>query len=119
MARSLLLVCRRAPWSGMAAREALDIALAGGAFDLPISLLFLDEGVWQLAAGQQAAPLEQKNLLANLQALPLFGVENIYAARADAEVRGLALQDSALPLIALENSELAALYAQHDWVVTL
>jgi tRNA 2-thiouridine synthesizing protein C len=36
MAKSLLLISRQAPWSGPGAREALDIVLAGGAFDLPI-----------------------------------------------------------------------------------
>ena len=38
MAKSMLLVCRQSPWSGSGAREALDIALAGGAFDLPVAL---------------------------------------------------------------------------------
>jgi len=52
-------------------REALDIVLAGGAFDLPIGLLFLDDGVLQLAAGQNAKALQQKDLSANLQALPI------------------------------------------------
>jgi Uncharacterized protein involved in the oxidation of intracellular sulfur len=75
MAKSLLIVSRQAPWAGPAAREALDIALAGGAFDLPISMLFLDDGVFQLAPDQRPASVEQKDLQANLQALPLFGVE--------------------------------------------
>ena len=49
MAKSMLLISRQAPWSGPGAREALDIALAGGAFDLPLALLFL-----RLQFGQQA-----------------------------------------------------------------
>ena len=49
MAKSLLVISRQAPWSGPSAREALDIVLAGGAFDLPIGLLLLDDGVFQLA----------------------------------------------------------------------
>ncbi|HAJ87691.1 MAG TPA: sulfurtransferase TusC, partial [Pseudomonas sp.] len=39
MARSLLIISRQAPWSGPSAREALDIVLAGGAFELPLGLL--------------------------------------------------------------------------------
>ena len=31
MAKSLLIISRQSPWSGPAAREALDIVLAGGA----------------------------------------------------------------------------------------
>ena len=68
MAKSLLIVSRQAPWAGPAAREALDIALAGGAFDLPIGLLFLDDGVFQLVAGQQPQRIEPKDLGAHLQA---------------------------------------------------
>ncbi|WP_019332608.1 DsrE family protein, partial [Pseudomonas syringae] len=52
MPRSLLIVSRQSPWSGPGAREALDIALAGGAFDLPVGLLFLDDGVFQLLPQQ-------------------------------------------------------------------
>ena len=39
MAKSLLIISRQSPWSGPGAREALDIVLAGGAFDLRIGLL--------------------------------------------------------------------------------
>ena len=119
MAKSLLLICRHAPWSGPAAREALDVALAGGAFDLPISLLFLDDGVFQLQPGQQPAAVQQKDLTANLQALPLFGVEALYVAQADLERRGLNVAPLALPVTAVADAELAALLNRHDLVITL
>lgn len=119
MAKSLLLICRRAPWSGPAAREALDVALAGGAFDLPISLLFLDDGVFQLQGGQQPAAVQQKDLTANLQALPLFGVEALYVARADLDQRGLDAAHLSLPVTPVEDADLAALLNRHDLVITL
>ena len=91
MARSMLIITRQAPWTGPSAREALDIVLAGGAFELPLGLLFLDDGVFQLAPEQQAARLEQKDLTANLQALPMFGVDALFAARRS-------LDEAALPM---------------------
>src|SRR5690606_22111094 len=69
MPRSMLIITRQSPWSGPSAREALDIALAGGAFELPLGMLFLDDGVFQLVQAQQAGQLQQKDLTANLQAL--------------------------------------------------
>ncbi|AZE24423.1 tRNA 5-methylaminomethyl-2-thiouridine synthase subunit TusC [Pseudomonas chlororaphis subsp. aureofaciens] len=60
MAQSLLIISRQAPWSGPGAREALDIVLAGGAFDLPIGLLFLDDGVFQLAPGNKPPPCSKR-----------------------------------------------------------
>lgn len=119
MAKSLLIVSRQAPWAGPGAREALDIALAGGAFDLPIALLFLDDGVFQLAPGQKPAALEQKDLQANLQALPLFGVEQLYAADSSLAARGLADSALSLPVQRLNDSALRRLFQDYDQVITL
>ena len=119
MTKSLLIISRHAPWSGPSAREALDIALAGGAFDLPLGMLFLDDGVFQLAAGQQPAALQQKNLAANLQALPMFGVEALYACSHSLSTRGLASDTLELPVQVLDDAALKALIARFDQVVTL
>lgn len=119
MARSMLIISRQAPWSGPSAREALDIVLAGGAFELPLGLLFLDDGVFQLAAAQRAAALEQKDLTANLQALPLFGVDALFAARRSLSERNLAESALALPVEVLDDAALCALINRYDHVITI
>ncbi|MFC0669275.1 sulfurtransferase complex subunit TusC [Azotobacter chroococcum] len=119
MAKAMLIVSRHSPWSGLGAREALDIALAGGAFELPIGMLFLDDGVFQLLPGQQPAAVEQKDLAANLQALPLFGVDDLYVCRQSLRLRGLDGQPLALPATPLEGPELADLFDRYDLVITL
>ena len=119
MSKSLLIISRQAPWSGPGAREALDIALAGGAFDLPIGMLFLDDGVFQLSAGQQPGQLQQKNLGANLQALPMFGVEELYASQRSLSERGLGDSELNLAVQRLDDSELTALLDRYDQVITL
>jgi tRNA 2-thiouridine synthesizing protein C len=119
MNKSLLIISRQAPWSGPGAREALDIALAGGAFDLPIGMLFLDDGVFQLTAVQQPTTLQQKDLGANLQALPMFGVESLYASARSLQERGLAEQALTLAAETLDDAALAALIDRYDQVITL
>jgi len=119
MARSLLIISRQAPWSGPSAREALDIVLAGGAFELPLGLLFLDDGVFQLAPAQLAASVEQKDLTANLQALPLFGIDALFAARRSLSERQLAESTLALPVEVLDDADLRALINRYDYVITL
>ncbi|PAU65520.1 sulfurtransferase TusC [Pseudomonas sp. PIC25] len=119
MAKSLLLVSRQAPWSGPGAREALDIALAGGAFDLPIGMLFLDDGVFQLALTQHPEAIQQKDLTANLQALPLFGVDSLYAAQRSLDERGLADTTLGLPVQCLDDAALRDLIDRYDLVITL
>ncbi|OPK09895.1 MULTISPECIES: sulfurtransferase complex subunit TusC [Pseudomonas] len=120
MPRSLLIISRQSPWSGPSAREALDIVLAGGAFDLPIGLLFLDDGVFQLAANQDARALQQKDLSANLQALPMFGVEDLFvcgdsAAERGLDPRALSLEEAQV----LTAGEISALIDRYHQVITL
>lgn len=119
MAKSLLIISRQAPWAGPAAREALDIALAGGAFDLPISMLFLDDGVFQLAPDQRPAGIEQKDLQANLQALPLFGVEDLYASAHSLTERGLDASSLTQATQVLDDNALRGLLQTHDQVITI
>ncbi|MCY1399874.1 Intracellular sulfur oxidation protein DsrF [compost metagenome] len=119
MAKSLLIISRQAPWAGPGAREALDIALAGGAFDLPLGMLFLDDGVFQLQPAQQPGQLQQKNLGANLQALPMFGVEELFVSSASLAERGMAANNLSLEAQPLDDDELAALVDRYDQVITL
>ncbi|WP_287813617.1 sulfurtransferase complex subunit TusC [Pseudomonas sp.] len=119
MAKSLLIISRQAPWSGPGPREALDIALAGGAFDLPLGMLFLDDGVFQLMPGQAPGQVQQKDLTANLQALPMFGVDELFVAGSSLRGRGLDSVPLSLEAQVLEDDALAALIDRFDQVITL
>ena len=119
MARSMLIISRQAPWSGPSAREALDIVLAGGAFDLPLGLLFLDDGVFQLAPAQQPDQLQQKDLTANLQALPLFGIDSLYVCERSLHERGLDGASLGLAVDRLDAAGISALINRYDHVITL
>lgn len=116
MSKSLLVISRQAPWAGPGAREALDIVLAGGAFDLPIGLLFLDDGVFQLAPHQDAKAVQQKDLSANLQALGLFGIDDVFVCSHSLAERGLISPASAQPL---DSAAISTLIDRYDQVMTL
>lgn len=117
--KSLLLVCRHTPWSGLAARETLDIALAGGAFDLPVSMLWQGEGVYQLQSNQQADALEQKNLQAQLASLPLFGIEQLYVCRASLEQRGVSAEQLAIEVQQVTPDDVRQLLTDHAQVLVI
>jgi tRNA 2-thiouridine synthesizing protein C len=119
MNKSLLVISRRAPWSGLCARETLDLVLAGGAFDLPVGMLFLDDGVFQLPPNQQAASVEQKDLSANLQALPMFGVEDLFVSCRSLQERGLDPHCLSLSLELLDDTQISQLLQRYDQVITL
>jgi len=116
--KSLLVVSRHAPWSGISAREALDIALAAAAFDLPVALLFLDDGLFQLTANQQPNYLQQKDLSANLKALPLFGIDSCYAAKSSLMERGLKESQIHLAVQWLDDKQIAELFSRYHQIIT-
>jgi tRNA 2-thiouridine synthesizing protein C len=118
MAKSTLVISRQPALGGPAPREALDIVLAGGAFELPLAMLFAGPGVTQLLAADSTA-LEQKDLSANLSALPLFGVDAIYAEAT--ALRRLGITPEQLPawVTPLEPEALAMLIHDHDQVISI
>lgn len=118
MAKSILLICQQSPWSTPITKETLDFALAGGAFDLPISLLFLEDGVFQLVENQQPEFIEQKNITSNLQALPLFGITQLLVSEKSLLSRGLTVEQLLQPAKVVNQEELASLFSLHDIVVT-
>ena len=119
MAKSIVLISRNAPWAGPNATEALDVALAAGAFDLPLSILYMDDGVFQLLDQQKSQQLEQKDLSANLQALPMFGIEQLYVAQQCLASRGLLNSPLAIAAERLEDQQIQKLIRQYDFVMAL
>lgn len=117
MAKSMLVICQHAPWSGSMAKETLDLVLAGGAFDLPISLLFLEDGVFQLIQNQQPQSIEQKDLTANLQALPLFGITELLVVEQSLVSRGLTTQQLLHPVKLISQESLSSLLPHYDIVM--
>lgn len=52
--RNILYVFRNAPHGNLSGREGLDALLTGGAFDQSVSVLFMDDGIYQIVRGQDA-----------------------------------------------------------------
>ena len=85
----ILVVCRSAPYGSSLAREALETALAAGAMGAQITMLFLDEGVWQLVDQHKPEAIGRKNHGAMLSALPIYDIDEILIDQASLEKRGL------------------------------
>ena len=78
MPPELLFVFRHSPYGNSLGREGLEAALAAGAFDQNMAILFLDDGVWQLKNQQNPSNGVRKNHQKMAAALPLFGVDALY-----------------------------------------
>ncbi|RRJ84781.1 sulfurtransferase complex subunit TusC [Aestuariirhabdus litorea] len=107
MARSLCILTSKAPYGGLAAKEALDAALIGAAFDLQVSILFDGDGVYQLLGQQNPAALGQKTFSAPLPALELYGIERLLASRDALESRGITREQLCIEVELLSSEALA------------
>ena len=114
---SPLFIQHRAPFDGHAAAELLDALLVSAAFGQNPTVLFHGDGVWQLIGPQEPAALGCKSLVAQLEALPLYDVENILVEQESLDSRGLSAAQLALPVRAVSRSELPSLLAEHSPVL--
>ncbi len=116
--KRILIVTRHAPYGSSLAREAIDATLATGVFEAELSLLFLDDGVWQLLAEQQPQQIGQKNLGNMLGALAIYDVERVYADADALSARGLAAEALAIAVEPLSAERVAQMIAEHDVVLS-
>ena len=116
--KSVLIINRNAPYVSSHARESLDIALTCAIFEMPVSLLFLDSGIYQLLKQQAGSAIEQKNLESMLSALPMYDIENIYVSAASMQQLGIESHELCLSVQALSDQEIATLIQQQDSVLS-
>ncbi len=114
---SFLLISRCGPYGSIRAREALDIALAGAAFNQSIDILFMDDGVLQLLPDQDPSGIMQKNLARTLPMLKHYEVANIYAEEHSLAVRGIEREALVLDCQVIDSSAAGRLIGAADVVL--
>jgi tRNA 2-thiouridine synthesizing protein C len=97
-ARKFLYVNRKAPYGTIYALESLEVVLIGAAFDQDVSLAFIDDGVFQIAKGQDTKGLGVKNFSPTFRALGDYGVTKLYVEKESLAERGLT-EDDLMPII--------------------
>jgi tRNA 2-thiouridine synthesizing protein C len=101
--KKFMYLNRKAPYGTIYAWEALEVVLIGAAFDQDVSVMFLDDGVYQLTKGQDTKAIGMKNFSPTFRTLGDYEVKKIYVDRASLEARGLSQED--LVEIAWEDFE--------------
>jgi tRNA 2-thiouridine synthesizing protein C len=105
---------RRAPHGSLCAWEGLELALTAAAFELEVTLIFLDDGVYQLKNGQDTSALGIKNFAKAFGALNDYGVRRVCVEASSLEVRGLSASDLCIPVETLTTVEISALIEQQE-----
>ena len=118
IAKKFMFVNRTAPHGTVYALESLEVVLITAAFDQDVSLVFIDDGVWQLKKGQQTKGIETKNFSATYRALEGYDVEKLYVERESMVARGLAEDDLIVDVTVIKASDLGNLMAEQDVVLS-
>ena len=114
--KSYLFVLQKPAHSGAYAQEMLDIILTTAAFDQAVSILLLDDGVFQLKKGQHPEKAGMKDTAAIFNALEIYDVNDIYTELESLQERGLTPDDLSLPVQALHRKDIAGLMQRFDRV---
>ncbi len=116
--KKLMYINRRAPYGTIYAWESLEVVLMGAAFDQDVSVVFMDDGVYQIKQGQDPEAIGMKNFSPTFRALEMYDVEKLYVDRASLEIRGLSEEELIVPVEILSERELGALMAEQDVVLS-
>jgi tRNA 2-thiouridine synthesizing protein C len=91
--KKFLFINRKAPYGTIYAWESLEVVLIGAAFEQDVSLAFMDDGVYELAKGQDTTGIGMKNFSPTYSALGDYEITKIYVEKESLEERGLTLED--------------------------
>lgn len=116
--KKFLYVNRKAPYGTIYALEALEVVLIAAAFEQDVSLVFLDDGVYQLAKGQNTKAMEIKNFSPVFRALEDYDINKLYVERESMEARGLTADDLIVPVTVMPAAEIADLMETQDVILS-
>jgi len=116
--KKFMFVNRKAPHGTIYALESLEVVLITAAFDQDVSLVFLDDGVFQLKKTQQTKGIETKNFSPTYRALDGYDVEKLYVEKESLQARGLSEEDLLVDVTVLSAAEMGALMDEQDVVLS-
>ncbi len=116
--KKFMFVNRKAPYGTIYALESLEVVLITAAFDQDVSLVFLDDGVYQLRKTQQTKGIEIKNFSPTYRALDGYDVEKLYVEKESMDARGLTEDDLLVDVAVLSSAEMGALMNEQDVVLS-
>ncbi len=112
--KTVLVVLKHSPYGSSLAKASLDVALAAGAFEQAIDLLFLGDGVLQLLPDQDSHKLGLKNVSRQLASLPFYDINSVYVDAEAAARYNLDLTKAPIETRALEQKQMHQLMVGYD-----
>lgn len=116
--KKFMFVNRKAPYGTIYALESLEVVLITATFDQDVSLVFIDDGVFELVKGQQTKDIGIKNFSPSYRALDGYDVEKLYVDQESLSARGLSEKDLLVPVEVLNAEQMGQLMQQQDVILS-
>lgn len=116
--KKFMFVNRKAPYGTIYALESLEVVLISAAFDQDVSLVFMDDGVYQIKKGQDSKGIGMKNFSPTYRALEGYDIEKLFVEKESMESRGLTAEDMIVPVEILSKDELTSMMEEQDVILT-
>ena len=112
--KKFMYLNRKAPYGTIYALESLEVVLIGAAFEQDVSLVFMDDGVYQLKKDQDTTGTEMKNFSKTYRALEMYDVEKLYVEKESMEARGLTEDDLVVDVEVMTSEQIKDLMEDQD-----
>jgi tRNA 2-thiouridine synthesizing protein C len=116
--KKFMFVNRKAPYGTVYALEGLEVVLISAAFDQDVSLVFMDDGVFQLVKGQHTKAIDMKNFSPTYRALEGYDIEKLYVEQESLEARGLSEENLVVPVEVVSRERMGKLMEEQDVVIS-
>ena len=116
--KKFMYVNRRAPHGTIYAQESLEVVLVGAAFDQDVSVVFIDDGVYQIRKDQDTSAIGTKNFSKTFRALEMYDVEKLYVEKESMQARGMTEGDLNVPVEVKTSEEIGRLMEEQDVVLS-
>ncbi len=114
----LLFILRQSPYGNIIAKEALDAILASSAYGQTLSILFIDDGVFQLNHAQLPEKNQQKNVHKILSAFTLYDIDQLFVCEQSLHQRGLSDKNITIPVSVLTAPQVQELMSTQDHLLS-
>lgn len=117
--KNILILHTTSSFNTLSGKEALDLSLIFGAYEQHVSVVFIDQGVFQTIAHQDPESIEQKDYLSTIKALDIYDIEQVFVSQHSLQKYGFQ-HSELLPDIEPINAEsLHTLKQQADHVYVI
>jgi tRNA 2-thiouridine synthesizing protein C len=116
--KKFLFALRRPPHSGAYTQEMLDIIMTVAAFDQEVSILLLDNAVFQLKKQQKPETTDLKDSAAIFQALPIYNINTLYIEMESLQEHGLSVADLDQSVVEIPRNNIGEFFKQFDLVLS-